>query len=164
MQTRSVLKEFLFVLGGPRTPRSKHPRIISGEVPCGIFDDLSLVAKIKESVETIRKACLKFGELHESSGEGGPSVLDDLKQMNDCINSKEEHAKKIITIVAEDCLCQRVKMEVFENESDYVEAFHAHHEVMQCAMKCKESVDEETVDELEYAVKLLSKMYIRVEH
>ncbi len=119
-----------------------------------------MVAEIKEAVETIKKACLKYSELHASSGAGGPSALD-LNQMIRWINTKEEHAKKIITIVAEYCLCQRVKKEVFVKDCDYTEALQAHHAVMQCAMKCKQNIDEETVAKLEAAVELFSKMYIR---
>ena len=128
------------------------------QVPCGIFDDPAMVAEVKEAVATIKKACTKYCELHAS--ESGPSAVE-MNQMIRWINTKEEHAKKIITIVAEYCLCQRVKKEVFEKDCDYVEALKAHHEVMQCAMKAKQNIDEGTVAKLELAVDNFSKMYIK---
>ena len=45
--------------------------------------------------------------------------------------TKEEHAKKIISLVSEYCLCQRVKKEVFASDKDYVDALKAHHAVVQ---------------------------------
>ena len=119
-----------------------------------------MVAEVKQAVETIKKACTKYCELHSSASSGGPSAVD-MNQMIRWINTKEEHAKKIITIVAEYCLCQRVKKEVFEKDCDYVEALKAHYEVMQCAMKSKQNIDEGTVAKLELAVDNFSKMYIK---
>ena len=120
-----------------------------------------MVAEVKECVETIKKASLKFSELHDA-GRGGPSAVD-MNQMIRWINTKEEHAKKIITIIAEYCLCQRVKKEVFATEKDYVDALKAHHAVMQSAMKAKQNVDEATVANLEHAVKDFAKMYTKEE-
>lgn len=75
--------------------------------------------------------------------------------------TKEEHASKIIKLVSEYCLCQRVKKEVFASESDYVEALKAHHAVMQAAMKCKQSVDPAVVDALDHAIGDFAKMYTK---
>ncbi len=119
-----------------------------------------MVAEIKEAVATIKKASVQYTELHSSASSGLPSALD-MNQMIRWVNTKEEHAKKIITIVAEYCLCQRVKKEVFEKDCDYVEALRAHHAVMQCAMKAKQNIDDATVAKLEAAVEEFSKMYIK---
>jgi hypothetical protein len=124
----------------------------------GIFDDPAMVAEVKQCVETIKKACGKFSELHATAG--GASAVD-MNQMIRWINTKEEHAKKIITIVAEYCLCQRVKKEVFATDQDYIDALKAHHAVMSCAMKAKQNVDEATVANLEHAVGDFAKMYIK---
>ena len=129
------------------------------QVPCGIFDDPAIVAEIKQAVETIKKACVQANELHEALP--GASSAQELNQMVRWINTKEEHASKIIKLIAEYCLCQRVKKEVFESDKDYTDALQAHHAVMQCAMKCKQSVDNSVVDNLEHAVDDFSKMYIK---
>ena len=124
----------------------------------GIFDDPAIVAEIKQAVATIKKACVQFTELHASAN--GPSPVE-MNQMIRWVNTKEEHAKKIITIVSEYCLCQRVKKEVFESDKDYVEALKAHHAVMSCAMKAKQNVDDATITNLESAVDQFAKMYIK---
>jgi len=126
------------------------------QVPCGIFDDPAIVGEINQHVTTIKKSCLQINELHAANG--GPIELN---QMVRWINTKEDHACKIITTISEYCLCQRVKKEVFESEKDYVDALKAHHAVMQCAMKCKQNVDEATVNALESAVAEFAKMYIK---
>lgn len=124
----------------------------------GIFDDPAIVAEIKQCVETIKKACAQYTELHATAG--GASAQD-MNQMIRWINTKEKHAEKIITLVAEYCLCQRVKKEVFASEQDYVDALKAHHAVMQCAMKAKQSIDAAVVGALEHAVEDFAKMYIK---
>jgi hypothetical protein len=52
------------------------------------------------------------------------------QMMTRWVNTKEEHCKKIIELVGEYCLCQRVKTTgVFDTDADYVEALKAHHAV-----------------------------------
>ena len=50
------------------------------------------------------------------------------------INTKEDHAKYIITTVSEYMLAQRVKKELFDSEADYLQALAAHHSLMQAAV------------------------------
>jgi len=125
------------------------------QVPCGIFDDPALVSEIKQAVETIKKACVQINEL------AGSTSAQEMNQMVRWINTKEEHACKIITQVAEYCLCQRVKKDIFDSEKDYVDALKIHHAVMQNAMKCKQSVDVDAVNNLEHSVTDFSKMYVK---
>jgi len=125
------------------------------QVPCGIFDDPATVAEIKQACATIRKAMVQINELHADSS------AQNFNQMVRWVNTKEEHASKIITTVSEYCLCQRVKKEVFASEKDYIDALTAHHKVMQSAMKCKQSVDVALVDALEHACCDFEKMYTK---
>merc|ERR1712216_636843 len=88
-----------------------------------------------------------------------------LNQITRWVNTKEEHCGKIITLVAEYCLCQRVKpvsdpKTPFKSEADYIAALQAHHAVMQAAMKCKQTVDASNGDALEAKVAEMSKMYL----
>lgn len=53
-----------------------------------------------------------------------------INQMTRWINTKEEHCSKIITLMAEYCLCQRVKpvsdpKTPFKSEADYIAALQA---------------------------------------
>lgn len=84
-----------------------------------------------------------------------------MNQMVRWIQTKEEHAKKIITLVSEYCLCQRVKsVGVFKSDADYVDALKSHHAVMACAMKTKQTMDVSACDDLDHAVEDFVKMYI----
>lgn len=96
-------------------------------------------------------------ELHATAG----SDLLAMNQMTRWILTKEEHANKIITLVSEYCLCQRVKTEVFANDEEYVQALKAHHAVMQCAMKAKQQMDTAACDALDKAIEEFAKMYIK---
>lgn len=129
------------------------------QVPCGIFDDPLIVSDIKQACETIRKAMVKANELHATLATEPVSM----NQMIRWINTKEEHADKIIKLVAEYCLCQRVKKDVFKSDEDYVEALKSHHAVMQCAMKSKQSLDTAACDALDHAVGDFCKMYLPAE-
>ena len=72
---------------------------------------------------------------------------------------------RILDLVNQYCLCQRLKPfgsdpPVFATHEAYVEALVAHHALVIAAMHCKQSVDIRTVDELDRATSLWSKMYI----
>mmetsp|Transcript_10909 Transcript_10909/g.18481 ORF Transcript_10909/g.18481 Transcript_10909/m.18481 type:complete len:207 (-) Transcript_10909:158-778(-) len=126
------------------------------QVPCGIFDDPAIVSEIKQAAETIRKAMVKSAELHATIKDEPLS----LNQMVRWINTKEEHASKIIKLIGEYCLCQRVKKDVFKTDGDYVDALKAHHAVMQAAMKAKQTLDTAASDALDHAIEDFSKMYL----
>jgi len=125
------------------------------QVPCGIFDDPKLVAEIQEACATIRKAMVKINELSATMN------AENFNQMTRWVTTKEEHCGKIITLVSEYCLCQRVKPTgVFDSEEDFMNALKSHHTAMQAAMKCKQVVDVSFCDKLEAAVGEMSKMYL----
>merc|ERR1712226_834200 len=109
----------------------------------------------KQCCETIRKAMVQIGEL---STVGTPLAFN---QMTRWVNTKEEHSSKIITLVSDYCLCQRVKKEIFESDKDYVDALKSHHAVMQAAMKAKQNVDLSFIDKLDHEVGDFSKMYTK---
>merc|ERR1712083_649852 len=130
------------------------------QVPCGIFDDPKLVADIKEAIATIKKAQVQINELSANL-----NALN-INQMTRWVNTKEEHAGKIISLISEYCLCQRVKpvgdpKTPFSCEADFVEALKAHHAVLTSAMKAKQSTDPAAAAALTAAVELMSKMYIK---
>ena len=131
------------------------------QVPCGIFDDPKLVAELKEACATITKAIAQTNEIFS-----GPMSAQVFNQATRWVNTKEEHCAKIITLVGEYCLCQRVKPIgadkcPFANEQDYIEALKAHHAVMTAAMKAKQSADPAAAANLDAAIDLMSKMYIK---
>jgi len=129
------------------------------QVPCGIFDDPKLVADCKEAVATIKKAMVQMNELSAELSAAN------INQITRWVNTKEEHAGKIITTMSEYCLCQRVKpvgapKSPFTKEEDYIAALMAHHAVMMAAVKCKQTVDPANADALDAAIDTMSKMYM----
>jgi len=133
------------------------------QVPCGIFDDPKLVAEIKQACTTIRKAMVQIKELTAAG-----LTPQNLNQIIRWVNTKEDHCKKIIDEIANYCLCQRVKpvgapKSPFKEDKDYVDALRAHHAVLQCAMKAKQTVDLAGADNLEHAVDDFAKMYLPLE-
>eukprot|EP00929_Paragymnodinium_shiwhaense_P037958 TRINITY_DN20131_c0_g3_i1.p1 TRINITY_DN20131_c0_g3~~TRINITY_DN20131_c0_g3_i1.p1 ORF type:complete len:210 (+),score=80.73 TRINITY_DN20131_c0_g3_i1:85-714(+) len=129
------------------------------QVPCGIFDDPKLVAEVKEAIATIKKAMVQINEL------GANINPQNFNQMTRWVNTKEEHAGKIITLMGEYCLCQRVKpvgapKSPFTKEEDYIAALTAHHAVMLAAVTCKQTVDPANADKLEAAATEMGKMYL----
>ena len=131
------------------------------QVPCGIFDDPKLVAELKEACATITKATAQIGELF-----AGQMSAQTFNQATRWVNTKEEHCSKIIASIAEYCLCQRVKPVgdpkcPFASEEEYMAALKAHHSVMTCAVKCKQSTDPAHPAALAAAIELVAQMYIK---
>merc|ERR1739841_3939 len=79
-----------------------------------------------EDAMTIRKAVVQMQELHRAC------KLQDIHQMIRWVNTKEEHATRIMTTVAEYFLAQKVKKELL-SEHDYHEVLALHHAVMVAA-------------------------------
>jgi len=129
------------------------------QVPCGIFDDPKLVAELKEACATITKAIAQVNEIF-----GSAMTAQSFNQATRWVNTKEEHCTKIITTIAEYCLCQRVKPIgadkcPFASDSDYVDALKAHHAAMSMAVKAKQSTDPSAATNLTHAIEDMCKMY-----
>jgi len=135
------------------------------QVPCGIFDDPKLVADVLETVATIKKA---MNEMTRLSGEGLSAL--NINQITRWVNTKEEHCGKIISLMSGYCMCQRIKPPSdpktpfkgtdAEKAEAYTNALMAHHQVMLCAVKCKQTVDPANAEAMETAVATMSKMYL----
>jgi len=129
------------------------------QVPCGIFDDPKLVADVKEACATIKKAMVQITELSAEM-----NALN-INQITRWVNTKEEHCSKVIALMSEYCLCQRVKpvgapKSPFTKEEDYIAALTAHHAVMLKAVTCKQNVDPAKADDLSAAIDCMAKMYL----
>mmetsp|Transcript_4413 Transcript_4413/g.14148 ORF Transcript_4413/g.14148 Transcript_4413/m.14148 type:complete len:157 (-) Transcript_4413:92-562(-) len=122
------------------------------QVPCGIFTDDLRVRGIKEDAQTIRKAVVQISELHAAS------TLQDVHQLGRWINTKEEHATKIMSVIGDYFLAQKVKKEML-SEGEYKEVLVAHHAVMVAAMKTKQSVELAPVDALDAAIAAMEPIY-----
>eukprot|EP00656_Telonema_subtile_P013585 TRINITY_DN16900_c0_g1_i1.p1 TRINITY_DN16900_c0_g1~~TRINITY_DN16900_c0_g1_i1.p1 ORF type:complete len:164 (+),score=66.89 TRINITY_DN16900_c0_g1_i1:208-699(+) len=128
------------------------------QVPCGIFDDPARVNQLKEDARTIRKAMEQVQAAEEKKAEDS---LHHINQVTRWVMTKEDHACKIITLVAEYMLCQRVKPGAFESKEEYWKALEVHHALMQAAMKTKQTLDTKACDDLEHCIEHLTAMYTK---
>merc|ERR1719265_1470512 len=117
-----------------------------------MFHDDGRIASILEDAQTIRKAVAQCQALHQAG------KLQDIHQMVRWVVTKEEHATKIMTTVAEYFLAQKVKKDQM-SEHDYLSVLAVHHAVMVAAMKTKQSSDMAPVDALDKAIAELRPVY-----
>ena len=108
------------------------------QVPCGIYDDALRIVQIKEDFKTIRKAMDKISRLSEKSDPLSNN------QLNRWIITKEQHATNIQKIVSEYFLTQRIKM---DKSQKYIDQTTTLHQVLVAAMKCKQTVDKDNVNQ-----------------
>ena len=112
------------------------------QVPCGIYNDAARIIQIQEDFSTIQKAMTQIKEL---------SLQQDATSMNQLtrwIITKEDHASKIQKVISEYFLTQRIKEKTKGSDyNKYVKQTTTLHQIMVSAMKCKQTVDLEHVDE-----------------
>lgn len=124
------------------------------QVPCGIYDDNARVTSMLEDVATIQKAVKLLEEL------AGKTDVQSKQQFVRWVTTKEAHAQKIISTIADYFLTQRVKA----TQEDYVQRLKDHHAVIVGAMKAKQNASMESADALEKAVQVLLKYYPEHKH
>ena len=74
------------------------------QVPCGIYDDAVRIVLLKEHVATIEKAMNQIEQLSQSKRNA-----QNMNQLTRWVNTKEEHATLIQSMVADYFLAQRIK-------------------------------------------------------
>jgi len=119
------------------------------QIPCGIYDDHARVKLMLEHVVTIEKSMKLINEL------AGKTDAQSLNQQVRWVMNKEEHAEKIIRIMSDYFLTQRVK----PDQKRYGKRLEEHHAVMLLAMKAKQTVDAEVAAELREAIQKLEDYY-----
>lgn len=124
------------------------------QVPCGIYDDNARVMGMLEDVTTIKKAIKLLGDLNDKGD------VQSKQQFARWVMTKEQHAQKIISTIADYFLTQRVKAK----QADYVQRLKDHHAVIVLSMKAKQNASMDVAKNLEAAVKVLLKYYPEQEH
>ena len=125
------------------------------EVPCGIYDDHAMVNQMLLDAETISKASAQIQIL--------ANALDaaSLNTISRWVMVKEEHSRSLQHTNAWYFLTQRVSA-VPEDDKDhgkYVAQLKGFHRVLVAAMKCKQTADLASVDELDAAIAAVAKWY-----
>lgn len=113
------------------------------QVPCGIFTDQLRFEQMLEDEHTISKSQLMITELSAQKVDA-----QGFNQLARWVATKEDHAQKIQTTIAEYFLAQRIK----PDSPTYTKQLVAAHAVIISAMKCKQSADPETAKTLEKSI------------
>ncbi len=134
------------------------------QVPCGIYDDEGRIQAMKEDVATITKAIAQINELTESMADGPSSQA--INQSIRWVQTKEDHASKIIETVSLYFLTQKVKPVAAgaDGYQQYLKALADHHAVMRAAMTAKQKTDPAAASALEAAVTQLGTHYAPHSH
>lgn len=119
------------------------------QIPCGIYDDHARIHEMREHVLTIDKSVRLINEL---TAKSDPQSLN---QKVRWIQNKEAHAEKIIRIVSDYFLVQKIKPDA----KNYVDALKAHHAVMKAAMVAKQKASPNAVKSLRQKIDVLEKYW-----
>jgi len=127
------------------------------QMPCGIYDDPARVAMLREDVHTIGKAIQSITEL---AGSHTPEAIN---QSVRWVSTKDEHASRIIDLMANYFLAQRVKPVASgaEGYDAYLTKLAKHHAVIVAAMKAKQNADMKYADDLSHAVDGIAGYYTK---
>lgn len=137
--------------GGARTMQSaRRPTL-----PL-LCDDPEMVSELQAHAQAIRELVERANVISATVNLGYPNQIH-----QNMIDLKSNHADKIIMIVAESCLCDRFKQELFIDKSNYVIGFQLHQKVMEAAKKTKNSVNLNDVNELDDVLRGMCTMYTR---
>lgn len=119
------------------------------QVPCGIYDDHARIHTMREHITTIAKAAKSIVELSKKKDATSRN------QLVRWVVTKEQHAEKIIRIVSDYFLTQKIQpvpASAKQGYGGYLEKLARHHAVMTAAMKCKQNTDGKWIAELTTAV------------
>ena len=115
------------------------------QIPCGIYDDVLRVVSIQEDINTIQKSINKIQELGDSEKN-----IQNQNQLVRWVNNKESHAQLIQDVISEYFLAQRIKPKSSNNKDydKYVMLTTSCQKIIFYAMKCKQNVDVQYVENL----------------
>ena len=126
------------------------------QVPCGIYDEGARFTAMREDASTIAKATKMIHELNSKTD------ANSAQQLVRWTMTKEDHATRIITTVAEYFLTQKIKPADPKKKkayASYIEQLKSCHVVMRAAMATKQKADANAVDTLESAIERLAATF-----
>lgn len=123
------------------------------QVPCGIYSDDTVLIDLQTHQKTIAKAMEQISELSADPGKNA-------NQISRWVSNKEEHATLIQNTIAQYFLAQRLKLEEAEShEEAYLEKLTLAHQIIVCAMKCKQTTDPANAQKLHETIDAFTKAY-----
>ncbi|MEW6411974.1 MAG: superoxide dismutase [Ni] [Candidatus Zixiibacteriota bacterium] len=130
------------------------------EIPCGIYDDSVRVTLMREDITTIEKS---MDEINKLSAEGDKNY----NQLVRWITNKEAHADKLMGIVTQYFMTQRIKPATADNAQayeKYQEEISLLHQMLVSAMKCKQTTDKAHTAKLRELVDKFAASYFDHTH
>ena len=127
------------------------------QIPCGIYDDVLRVVSIQEDISTIQKSINKIQELGDSE-----KSIQNQNQLVRWVNNKESHAQIIQDVISEYFLAQRIKPKS-SNDKDYdkyVMLTTSCQKIIFYAMKCKQNVDVQYVENLSVELEFFVDVFL----
>ena len=107
------------------------------EVPCGIYDDEARITLILEHARTIEKAMKEISRLAKEEPGNKNQIVR-------WVTNKEDHAGEVQHIVSQYFMTQRIKTDT----AQYEKKLSLLHQMLQAAMKCKQSIETGNVEKL----------------
>jgi len=133
------------------------PRTVSAhcQIPCGIYHDQMRIDMMNEDIETIEKSMNSINEISAAENK-------DYNQLVRWVDNKETHADKIMEVVTEYFMAQRVKLVDSSDKTahdKYLKQLEKLHHIQVYAMKCKQTTDLANVTMLKKLVKEFADLY-----
>lgn len=124
------------------------------QVPCGIYDDEMRFEMLNEDILTIEKAMNEIIRLSEKE-------VNNYNQIVRWVNTKEDHADKIINLASEYFLAQRIALpeNLVKKEKVYCQKISLLHQIIVYAMKTKQSTDISNIEKLKILVSDFQRLY-----
>ena len=126
------------------------------EMPCGIYDDQIRFERMMQDTATITKAMSKVVQV---CGKPEPQAKNQTVRW---VTTKEKHAQDIQDTMARYFMTQRIKAPTGDDaqaRAQYVDRLTKAHQVLQAAMRCKQTVDATRAKELENAIRAFHAAY-----
>lgn len=135
-------------------PQPKPVLVPHCQVPCGIYTDQLRFESMLEDTKTIAKSIDQINQFAAAMGQGNVDGTS-INQVSRWVSTKEDHATKIQTVMAEYFFAQRIK----SDHADYTGQLASAHRVIVAAMKCKQAADPATAEALKSSILEFYKAY-----
>lgn len=126
------------------------------QVPCGIYGDEMRFEMFNEDIATIEKATNEILKLSEQADKNYNQIVR-------WVNTKEDHADKIIKSASEYFLAQRIALpeNVVKKEKVHCQKISLLHQIIVYAMKTKQTTDISNIEKLKILVSDFKKLYFQ---
>ncbi|MCH9634586.1 MAG: hypothetical protein S4CHLAM7_13390 [Chlamydiae bacterium] len=118
------------------------------QLPCGIYHDDLEFQQLEECIQTLHRANkgILINDLTTPLGDN---------QMVRCVNLKDQYADKVSHIFSFYFLQQRIQ----QNQPNTIKLLTLSHQILQTAMKVKQTVDQSVVSDLQSQILKFKEIY-----